>query len=65
MHLHRVQIGGFEIKNNVWLAPLAGYTNYPFRKIALESGAGFVFTEMEMHETGECLEEYVERKQSE
>lgn len=46
MHLHRVQIGGFAIKNNVWLAPLAGYTNYPFRKIALESGAGFVFTEM-------------------
>ena len=46
MHLHRVQIGGFAIKNNVWLAPLAGYTNYPFRKIALESGAGFAFTEM-------------------
>ena len=46
MQLHRVQIGGFAIKNNVWLAPLAGYTNYPFRKIALESGAGFVFTEM-------------------
>lgn len=46
MKLHRVQVGGFEIKNNVWLAPLAGYTNYPFRKIAIESGAGFSFTEM-------------------
>lgn len=46
MKLNRVQVGGFEIKNNVWLAPLAGYTNYPFRKIALQSGAGFAFTEM-------------------
>ena len=46
MKLDRVQVGGFEIKNNVWLAPLAGYTNYPFREIALQSGAGFVFTEM-------------------
>mgnify|MGYP002524370966 FL=1 len=46
MKLNRVQVGGFEIKNNVWLAPLAGYTNYPFREIALQSGAGFAFTEM-------------------
>ena len=46
MKLDRVQVGGFEIKNNVWLAPLAGYTNYPFREIALQSGAGFSFTEM-------------------
>ena len=46
MKLDRVQVGGFEIKNNVWLAPLAGYTNYPFREIALQSGAGFAFTEM-------------------
>ncbi len=46
MKLDRVQVGGYEIKNNVWLAPLAGYTNYPFRKIALQSGAGFAFTEM-------------------
>ena len=46
MKLDRVQVGGYEIKNNVWLAPLAGYTNYPFREIALQSGAGFAFTEM-------------------
>ena len=46
MKLDRVQVVGFEIKNNVWLAPLAGYTNYPFREIALQSGAGFAFTEM-------------------
>lgn len=46
MRLHSVRIGRNEIKNNVWLAPLAGYTNAPFRKIALESGAGFCFTEM-------------------
>ncbi|MGN1052073.1 MAG: tRNA dihydrouridine synthase [Candidatus Scatosoma sp.] len=46
MRLHGVRIGETEIKNNVWLAPLAGYTNAPLRKIALESGAGFCFTEM-------------------
>ena len=46
MKLNRVQVGGFEIRNNVWLAPLAGYTNYPFREIAIESGAGIAFTEM-------------------
>ena len=46
MRLHSVRIKNTEIKNNVWLAPLAGYTNAPLRKIALESGAGFCFTEM-------------------
>lgn len=46
MEIHGLQIGGVAVKNNVWLAPLAGYTNYPFRKIALQSGAGLTFTEM-------------------
>lgn len=46
MHLHPIDIGGIRTENNVFLAPLAGYTNYPFRKICLESGAGLTCTEM-------------------
>ncbi|MEW5951118.1 MAG: tRNA-dihydrouridine synthase [Elusimicrobiota bacterium] len=36
----------FKTKNNLFLSPMAGITNYAFRKICLESGAGMVFTEM-------------------
>lgn len=32
--------------NNVFLAPMAGYTNYPFRKMCYSLGAGLTFTEM-------------------
>lgn len=46
MQLHPIDIGGIRTENNVFLAPLAGYTNYPFRKICLESGAGLTCTEM-------------------
>lgn len=46
MELHPVNIGGLKTENNVFLAPLAGYTNYPFRKICLNSGAGLAFSEM-------------------
>lgn len=46
MRLRELTVGTQKIKNNVWLAPLAGYTNYPFRKIAIECGVGFAFTEM-------------------
>ena len=34
------------IKNNVFLAPMAGYTDYAFRRICLEAGAGLCFTEL-------------------
>lgn len=46
MQLKRVKIGSLTTKNNVFLAPLAGYTNYAFRSICLELGAGLTFTEM-------------------
>lgn len=46
MELHPVNIGGLETENNVFLAPLAGYTNYPFRKLCIKYGAGLTFTEM-------------------
>lgn len=41
-----MKIGNIELKNNVFLAPLAGFTDLPFRLICKEQGAGLVFTEM-------------------
>ena len=46
MNLHKIDIGGLKTPNNVFLAPLAGYTNAPFRAICLMLGAGLSFTEM-------------------
>jgi len=40
------KIGNIEIKHNVVLGPMAGNTNYAYRKIAKEYGAGLVYAEM-------------------
>lgn len=40
-----LQIGPLELPQNLVLAPMAGVTNLPFRLIAVESGAGLVFSE--------------------
>lgn len=41
-----IQIGNLKTRNNVFFAPLAGYTNYPFRLLCKEYGTGLCFTEM-------------------
>ena len=41
-----MKIGNIELKNNIILAPLAGYTNIAYRKIAKEMGVGLVYSEM-------------------
>lgn len=46
MQLHSVNIGGLTTPNNVFLAPLAGYTNAVFRQMCYCLGAGLTFTEM-------------------
>lgn len=46
MNLKSVKIGNLHTKNNVFLAPLAGYTNSVFRKMCYDLGAGLAFTEM-------------------
>ena len=46
MQLSPIKIGNQVTENNVFLAPLAGYTNYPFRRLCKESGAGLCFSEM-------------------
>ena len=46
MQLHSVKIGALTTPNNVFLAPLAGYTNAVFRDMCFSLGAGLTFTEM-------------------
>ena len=46
MQIKPVQIGSVTVHNNVFLAPLAGYTNYPFRRLCKTYGAGLCYTEM-------------------
>ena len=41
-----LDIAGLKTPNNVFLAPLAGYTNLPFREMCSRLGAGLTFTEM-------------------
>ena len=41
-----MKIGNVEIKNNVFLAPMAGVTDLPFRLLCKEQGCGLVYTEM-------------------
>ena len=46
MRLTPIKIGNVTVENNVFLAPLAGYTNYPFRRLCKGYGAGLCYTEM-------------------
>ena len=46
MYLHPIKIGDIEIKNNIFLAPMAGISDMPFRVLCKEKGAGLVYTEM-------------------
>src|ERR1700694_4979048 len=42
----RVNLGGHALISPVYVAPMAGVTDAPFRKIAREVGAGLACTEM-------------------
>ena len=46
MRLTPIRVGEIQLNNNVFLAPLAGYTNYPFRRLCKGYGAGLCYTEM-------------------
>ena len=41
-----MKIGNLELKNNVFLAPMAGVTDLPFRLLCKEMGCGLVYSEM-------------------
>lgn len=41
-----MEIGGLSLRNNVFMAPMAGITNLPFRFLVRKFGCGLAFTEM-------------------
>lgn len=41
-----MKIGNLEIENNIFLAPMAGVTDLPFRCMCKKYGCGFVYSEM-------------------
>jgi len=41
-----MKIGNVTIPNSVFLAPMAGVTDLPFRLLCKEMGCGLVYTEM-------------------
>jgi nifR3 family TIM-barrel protein len=43
---HPLKIGSLELSGNLFLAPVAGYTDRAFRTICAEMGADFSFTEL-------------------
>lgn len=46
MYIHKLNIGNVELKNNIFLAPMAGITDLPFRFICEKFEPGLVYTEM-------------------
>lgn len=43
---HPVNIGNISLKGNLFLAPVAGYSDSAFRSVCIENGACFTYTEM-------------------
>ena len=41
-----ISIGKYQLKSNVFLAPMSGVTDFPFRKLVNSFGAGLVVSEM-------------------
>lgn len=46
MLYHPVKIGSIELNGNLFLAPVAGYSDRSFRSICIANGASFTYTEM-------------------
>ena len=43
---HSVQIGSLKLDGNLFLAPVAGYSDRAFRSVCVRGGASFCYTEM-------------------
>ncbi|HBO37072.1 MAG TPA: tRNA dihydrouridine synthase DusB, partial [Pasteurellaceae bacterium] len=41
-----MRIGDYQLKSRILLAPMAGITDQPFRKLCAAYGAGLTFSEM-------------------
>ncbi len=46
MEIKQLTVGKTVLKNNIFLAPMAGYTDYAFRSAVLPLGYGLCFTEL-------------------
>jgi nifR3 family TIM-barrel protein len=46
MKISPLSIANIKVDNNVFLAPMAGYTDFAFRKMAIPCGYGLTFTEL-------------------
>lgn len=46
MYLKKLQIGNVKLENNIFLAPMAGITDLPFRLMCKKYNLGLVYTEM-------------------
>jgi nifR3 family TIM-barrel protein len=46
MQLKQIKIGNITLKNNLLLAPIAGYTDFAFRSLCVKYGAAMGFTEL-------------------
>lgn len=45
-YIKKIKLKNVEINNNIYLAPMAGVTDIPFRKICRKFGPGLTYTEM-------------------
>lgn len=45
-YIKKINLGNIEVNNNVYLAPMAGVTDIPFRKICRKFNPGLTYTEM-------------------
>ena len=45
-HFHSISIGNVKLEGNLFLAPMAGYTDRAYRSLCLEKGAFLAYTEM-------------------
>ena len=41
-----MKLGAFELPNNLFVAPMAGVTDRPFRQLCRRLGAGYAVSEM-------------------
>ena len=44
-----MRIGSYELKNRILLAPMAGITDQPFRRLCAHYGAGLTFFRDDVH----------------
>lgn len=59
--INEITIGNIVIPNNVYLAPMAGVTDIPFRRICRQFGPGLTYTEMASSKAMEFENEKTEK----